>query len=711
MEHSLVHLSSSETSVIFDLSDNNLGIRYWGRALPHAEMHNQAGDVLAAVSNSIANSSFDAPTFPGVTREHSRGFLGHPMISGHRNGKSWSTHFSISQLSHTATSLTATLIDNHVGLTLELTYDLNEFGIMRVDAALTNTGTSDYNLEEFNYWLPLPDRATEVMDFTGRWSHERHPQRRQIPYGLSTREIREGRSGHDYTIAQLALAGNPDFRSGEVWALSMAWSGNSQHFVEKLPTGEISIGAGELLQPGEVILGAGERFVIPGVVANYSNEGFDGLSHNYYRWLRSRPQHPTNIRPRPVTLNVWEAVYFDHNETKIKAIVDKAAEVGVERIVLDDGWFNLRRHDRAGLGDWFVDPAVWPHGLAPIISYINEKGLEFGLWFEGEMINPDSDLYRAHPEWILHEGDRTPPAWRNQQVLDLTHPEAYQHILGQVDAILSEYNIAYIKWDHNRVLVDAGHLGRAAIHNQTAAIYRLFDELKERHPGLEIESCASGAARIDLGVIDHVDRFWTSDNNDALERQTIQRWTGLVIPPELLGTHIGPTHGHQTGRTQEISFRAVNAFFGHAGIEWNITEATPQELATLKNWVALYKRSRGLLHSGKAIRVDHPDSAAFVYGVVAHDQSEAIFAYVQHRMNTSTFPAMALLPGLNPAKNYRVKVLHEPGEPKKMQVHDPLWVSSDEGVTQSGALLAELGVRPPILSPENGILISVTEVK
>jgi len=707
MEHSLVHLSSPDVSIIFEISDSTVGIRYWGSAIPHVETHN---DLLAAVSNSIANSNFDIPLYPGVLREHSRGFLGHPAISGHRLGKSWSTHFSLTSIQQSASSLALTLIDSHVGLTLELTYVLNEFGILSINAALTNTGESSYNLEEFNYWLPLPDRASEVMDFTGRWSHERHPQRRAISYGVSTREIREGRSGHDYTIAQLALAGQPDFRSGEVWALSMAWSGNSQHFVEKLPSGETSIGAGELLEPGEAMIEAGARYVIPGVIANYSNEGFDGLSHNYYRWLRSRPHHPTNIRPRPVTLNVWEAVYFDHDEAKIKAIVDKAAEVGVERIVLDDGWFNLRRHDRAGLGDWVVDPAVWPQGLAPVIAYINEKGLEFGLWFEGEMVNPDSDLYRAHPEWILHEGDRTPPPWRNQQVLDLTHPGAFEHVFSQVDAVLSEYNIAYIKWDHNRVLVDAGHLGQAAVHNQTAAIYRLFDQLKERHPGLEIESCASGAARIDLGVIDHVDRFWTSDNNDALERQTIQRWTGLVIPPEMLGTHIGPTHSHQTGRTQEISFRAVNAFFGHAGIEWNITEASDEELRTLKHWIALYKKNRALLHSGKAIRVDHPDNAAFLYGVVAHDQSEAIFAYVQHRMNTSTFPAMATFPGLDPLRNYRVKVLHEAGAPKKMQVSDPLWVSNPDGIVQSGALLAQLGVRPPILSPENGILISIATI-
>lgn len=699
----IITLSSPKVSIIFDASDNNLVIRHWGAVIEY-----QGADLQAATTKSVAKSGFDEPLVTGVLREHSRGFLGHPTIGGHRNGKAWSTYFSLAKVDHTDSTLTAHFADVSAHLNLELSYQLNEFGILKASALLTNTGSDSYNLEQFTYWLPLPDRANEVMDFTGRWSHERHPQRHAIRYGLSTREIREGRSGHDYTIAQLALAGNTEFAHGEVWGLSVAWSGNSVHHVERLATGDISIGAGELLEPGEIILAPGATHTIPSVIANYSDEGFDGLSHNYYRWLRARPTHPTNVRPRPLTLNVWEAIEFDHDSEKIKAIADAAAEVGVERFVLDDGWFNLRRDDRAGLGDWVVDKSVWPQGLAPIIKYINEKGMEFGLWFEGEMINPDSDLFRAHPEWILHEAGRTPPLWRHQQVLDITHPGAYEHVLNQVDAILSAYNIAYIKWDHNRVLVDAGHLGQAAVHNQTAAIYRLFAELKKRHPKLEIESCASGGARIDLGIIDYVDRLWTSDNNDALERQMIQRWTGIAIPPELCGTHIGPRRGNQTKRTTDISFRAITALFGHAGIEWDITSAEPEELAVIKSWVALYKSKRQLLHSGKTIRVDHPDSNSFVYGVVAQDQSEALFAIAARDMSDSTFPAMACIPGLDPKKIYTVKVLTGAGNSKRMEVNEPAWMLNLEGVTLSGVELATIGLRPPILPPENAILIEIS---
>lgn len=698
----IITLSSPSTSLIFDVSDNNLVIKHWGIHIGDA-----GSGLRAATTKPVAHSGFDDPLAAGVLREHSRGFLGHPTISGHRNGQAWSTLFSLTKIDHSSSFLSAHFADNSAQLTLELKYHLNEFGILKVSAELKNVGDDSYNLEQFTYWLPLPDRAGEVMDFTGRWSHERHPQRDSIRYGLTSREIREGRSGHDYTIAQLALAGNTEFEHGEVWGLSMAWSGNSVHHVERLATGDISIGAGELLEPGEIILAPGATHTVPPVIANYSNEGFDGLSDNYYRWLRARPNHPTNVRPRPLTLNVWEAIEFDHEIEKIKAIADAAAEVGVERFVLDDGWFNLRRHDRAGLGDWVVDKNVWSEGLAPIIEYINDKGMEFGLWFEGEMINPDSDLYRAHPEWILHEAGRTPPLWRNQQVLDITHPGAYEHVLNQTDAILTEYNIAYIKWDHNRVLVDAGHLGQAAVHNQSAAIYRLFADLKARHPKLEIESCASGGGRIDLGVIDYVDRFWTSDNNDALERQTIQRWTGIAIPPELLGTHIGPRPGNQNRRVTEINFRAITALFGHAGIEWDITRASEQEIAVIKSWVALYKRKRNLLHSGKSIRVDHPDQNSYIYGVVAQDRTEALFAIAARDMSESTFPAMARIPGLDPLRIYNVRSIPDAGVAQTMQRGYPAWMLSQDGITLNGAELATIGLRPPILAPENAILIEI----
>ena len=693
-------LSAPTSSLLIEVVNGALVIRHWGA--PILGDHTELG-VAARVS--IANSSWDEPQFPGVMRESARGFLGRPALSGHRNGKAWSTKFEVTDFHHLGNHCAVTLRDFHAELEVALTFDLDAFGVLIQKASVKNIGDTDYALNDFIHWLPLPQEATQTLDFAGRWSNERQPQRRDIQTGTWVRESREGRSGHNFSIADIALTAQTSFQSGAAWATSIAWSGNSQYLVERGFDGQQSIGAGELLLPGEIILQANQSYEAPALFAVYSHQGLDGVSAAFHAHLRARDVHPK--RPRPLTLNMWEALYFDHDETKIKQLVDVAAKVGVERVVLDDGWFHSRRNDHSGLGDWVIDPAVWPQGLNPVIEYINSKGIEFGLWFEGEMVNPDSDLYRAHPEWILHEGDRVPPLWRHQLVLDLGHEGAFNHVLEQTSTILGTHKIAYIKWDHNRVLVDAGHLGHAGVHRQTQAIYRLFAELKKRHSGLEIESCASGGARIDLGIIDLVDRFWTSDNNDALERQSIQRWTSQVIPPELLGTHIGPTHGHQTGRTLELSMRAITALFGHAGIEWNITEATDEEVKYLTSWAAYYKENRALLHTGKSIRIDYPDKHGYLYGVSTHDSKKSIFAYVQLTPTSAIHPAALKFSGLDPAATYEVKAVYPAGKPRFMLITPPQWM---DGIKLSGSALASIGVSAPILAPANAVLIEISKV-
>lgn len=693
-------LSAPTSSLLIEVVNGALVIRHWG-----APILGQNHDIALASRVSIANSSWDEPQLPGLMRESARGFLGRPTLSGHRNGKAWSTKFEVTDFHHQGNHCAVTLRDFHAELEVVVTFDLDAFGVLIQKATVKNIGNSDYVLNEFIHWLPLPREATQTLDFAGRWSNERQPQRRDIQIGTWVRESREGRSGHNFSIADIALTAQTSFQSGSAWATSIAWSGNSHYLVERGFDGQQSIGAGELLLAGEVILKGNESYEAPALFAVYSSQGLDGVSAAFHSHLRAREIHPT--RPRPLTLNMWEALYFDHNEDKIRALVDVASEIGVERVVLDDGWFHSRRNDRSGLGDWVIDPAVWPNGLTPVIEYINSKGIEFGLWFEGEMVNPDSDLYRAHPEWILHEGDRTPPLWRHQLVLDLGHEEAYKHVLEQTSSLLAAHNIVYIKWDHNRVLVDAGHLGAAGVRRQTQAIYRLFAELKKRHPGLEIESCASGGARIDLGVIDYVDRFWTSDNNDALERQTIQRWTSQVIPPEMLGTHIGPTHGHQTGRTLELSMRAISALFGHAGIEWNITQATAEERANLATWARYYKDNRALLHSGKSVRIDYPDEHGYLYGVISADTKKSIFAYVQLTPTVTIHPASLKFAGLDAAANYSVKAVYPAGKPRFMLITPPQWM---DGITMSGSALATIGVSAPILAPANAVLIEITKL-
>jgi len=582
---------------------------------------------------------------------------------------------------------------------------VHESGLLRISYELTNLGSAEYTLNDLNVALPLPQQATQLTDFTGNWSREKSPQTRVIEAGTWSREVREGRTGHDFTLSFNAHTAAAGFRTGEVWSLSLGWSGNTRHYVEKLTDSTVWIGASELLMPGEMILPAGAAYSSPTLYAAYSRNGFDGTAAIFHDYLRSRPQHPK--RPRPLTINVWEAVYFDHRFDKLAQLADVAADIGVERFVLDDGWFGSRRDDNSGLGDWVVSDEMWPEGLHPLARKLEEVGIEFGLWFEPEMIQVDSDAYRAHPDWMLSVGDRQPAAWRNQQVIDLANPDAYAHVFGQIDAILREYpTIRYIKWDHNRVLIDVSHNGRATIHAQTHALYRLIDKLKAAHPGLEIESCASGGGRIDLGILEHTDRVWVSDTNDALERQRMQRWTGQVLPPELMGSHIGPHRAHTSGRTHDLTFRAISALFCHAGLEWDITTTTAAERDALRSWADFYKSNRELLHHGRMVRVDHQDSAMSVHGVVAHDQTRAVFAIVQESVSSSRRPLHARFPGLDPDRMYTVEEVMPAGEPRLWQQGRTPWAQSP--LRLSGRVLAEVGVVTPILQSEQAGLFAIT---
>jgi alpha-galactosidase len=640
-----------------------------------------------------------------ILREHSRGWIGHPALRGHRSGKSVANWFVCKNVDAKKDSATITLEDKTAGLEISIHYILDAHGILKINSKVTNIADGDYTLEHLLNWLPLAPQADEILDFYGHWTKERQPQRREITYGLTTREGFEGRSGHDYTITQIALTKATNFNQGEAWSMGVAWSGNNIHHVEKLIDRSKSIGAGEYLLSGEVILAKGESYEAPAVIAGYSANGLDGITNAHYGHIRARKTHPS--RPRPLTLNMWEAVYFDHDFEQLSAIVNKAAEIGVERVVLDDGWFGARRNDRHGLGDWVVSKEVWPNGLNPLADLINSKGMEFGLWFEGEMIQLDSDVYRAHPDWVLQESGRMPVAGRTQQVIDLTNLAAYSHVLEQVDAVLKSCKISYIKWDHNRWLTDPISGGRAVVRKQTQAIYNLFDELKKRNPGLEIESCASGGGRIDLGMIDHVDRFWTSDQNDPLERQYIQRWTAMVIPPEMLGTHVGPTFSHQTHRTAEISFRICNALFGHAGIEWNILEATEAEISMLIKFIKFYKEHRATLHSGKTFRSDHVNGRALLYGTISQDQKIGIYTYMQLQTSDNFVPLVAQLGGLVENRTYRVTVVEEISSHDFQQKQAPNWWPLCE---TTGSVLAQIGLEIPVLRPEQGLIIKVQAI-
>ncbi|WP_285115579.1 alpha-galactosidase [Leifsonia sp. fls2-241-R2A-40a] len=709
MRPDLIHLTADGVSALLDVRRGRLpALVHWGAALGPIDLADATAIALTDV-RPPAPSSPDDPVRLAVLPEQHTGWLGRPGLSGSRDGESWSPWFRVTEV-RTGTADADGLItlsgggrveleasDDTAQLGLELVIELSAAGVLRAAATLTNRGAT-YRLDDLSLAFPLPARAHEVLDFGGRWAKERTPQRGPLNVGIHLREGRRGRTGPDAaTLLTVGEAGF-GFAHGEVWGAHVGFSGNHRHYAERLSSGEQVIGGGELLLPGEIVLEPGESYRTPWVYGVYG-DGLDDQARRLHRHLRARPQHPR--RPRPVTLNVWEAVYFDHDLPKLLALAERAATVGVERYVLDDGWFRGRRTDRAGLGDWYVDDEVWPDGLTPLVDHVTALGMEFGLWFEPEMVNADSDLARAHPEWIMQTGGRLPVEARHQQVLNLGIPEAYAYVRDRMVQIIAENDVRYVKWDHNRDLVDAGTApgGAPGVHEQTLAAYRLMAELKERFPGLEIESCSSGGARVDLGVIEHTDRVWVSDCNDPFERQEMMRWTQQLLPPELLGAHIASPRSHTTHRVHDLGFRAGSAFFGHFGIEWDITRAGDSELDQLTEWIALHKQYRELLHHGELVRMDPIDPTLWVHGVVAPDKRAALFAFAFLGRSDAAPLGRATLRGLDDGTRYRVALLtgedSSGGQPVPAEIVLP------------GRALRTVGVQVPLSHPDTVWLFRV----
>lgn len=701
-----VYLRSAGVSLLIGFPAGESSVLHWG-----ADLGATLPD-LAILGEPVPHSALDIPVVQGLLPQASSGWRGRPGLRGHfaTDGSGFSPRLRVAGVESTDTSAVITQTDPGLRLTLVSELVLHAGGLLEMRHSLRNDGGTDYALDELAAVLPVGPDGTEILDLTGRWCRERHPQRHPVRQGTWVRSGRHGRTGHDATL--LLAVGSAAFgnRHGKIWATHLGWSGDHESYVDTLSDGRTVIGAAELLGSGEVLLAPGQSYSSPQLFAAYSDRGLDGISEAFYAWFRARAHHPST--PRPVVLNTWEAVYFNHDLDILTELAASAADLGVERFVLDDGWFRHRRDDRAGLGDWYVDSGIWPQGLHPLIDAVTSRGMAFGLWVEPEMINLDSDTARDHPDWIAgpsagRDGGRLPLEWRHQHVLDLVNPDAWQYIYDRIDALLTEYPISYLKWDQNRDLLEMGHDGRPSVHQQTLAAYRLFDALKAAHPGVEIESCSSGGARVDLGILERTDRIWASDCNDALERQSIQHWTGLVVPPELVGSHIGPTTSHTTARTHALSFRAITALFGHFGMEWDIRSVTGSEREELRGFIALYKKHRALIHGGRMVHADVPDPSMLLHGVVSPTADQALFALVAVATSSSEQPGRFALPGLDPDRQYRVQAIYPAGGNVYIQASPPAWLA--DGATASGRFLAEVGLPMPILNPEHAVLLHVTQ--
>ena len=698
----LVNLRGGAVSVVLDVSGDAPLIMHWGADL------GADTDLVAFSTNPVPHSAYDDSVGHELVAQPSAGWRGKPAVEGHRAGGQAFSPFFVTTDCTLDGSAGCTIELEDTQLQLGLTYEilLSAEGMLRIRSSIRNLGTTNYSLASLSTTLPIGLGASEVLDLGGKWCREQHPQRQSLRQGTWLREYRHGRTGHDSSI--LTAVGSPSFnnRTGRVWATHFGFSGNHATFVEQTAAGPARIGNSELLAPGEIELAPNERYTTPFTYGAYSDEGLDGITATFHGWMRARESHPR--LPRPVVLNTWEAVYFDHDLENLVDLARKARSVGVERFVLDDGWFQSRRHDAAGLGDWYVDETIWPNGLGELIEAVTGLGMEFGLWVEPEMVNVDSEVIRAHPDWISGPGgDRLPPEWRNQQVIDLVNPAAFDYVFERMNELLRDNRISYLKWDQNRDLTEMGHLGAPSAHEQTLAAYRLIDALRAAHPTVEIESCSSGGARVDLGILERTDRVWASDCNDALERQTIQRWMQAVVPPELVGSHVGPSRAHTTLRTHSLGFRAITALFGHFGIEWDVRTAGDSEIEQLAQIVEIYKQHRALIHTGSAVHADLTDPAYSLYGTVAADGSEALFAFVSVATSAAEIPGRMPLPGLDPDAIYHVNVIFPTDDGAYLHRTNAGWIEG--GITASGVALEQVGLTMPIIAPESGILLRVVK--
>ena len=699
---SIFHLLSKTSSLVVDASDGVPQVVFFGGLLA---FETDLASLLLASGRAVPRATFDAEGRLSMIPVHADANGARPALEGHRaDGSAWAPKFRPGHIEYNE-SLVVYTVDPVAELGLQVVIEEAGPDVFRFAATLTNQATSDYQLQRLHVALPLPAHFREILEFPGRWTDEMRPQRAHLGLGARSWDNRRGRPVHQNAPGVFVGTAGFGETSGELLGVHLAWSGYHEMRIERLTDGRGDVQAGAALSPGEVLLGPNASFTGPWLYATWTDQGLNGASAAFHTFVRSRPNHPTT--PRPVTLNTWEAVYFNHDAKKLFELASAAADVGIERFVLDDGWFMHRRDDNAGLGDWYVDPSVYPDGLAPLIDHVRRLGMEFGLWFEPEMVNPDSDLFRAHPDWALVTDGYVAPLARDQLVLDLSNNDVYAYLLERIDTILREHDIAYVKWDFNRDIVQGSHLGRASAYQQTLALYRLFGELNDRHPEVEFESCSSGGGRADYAITEFTKRVWTSDCIDALERQRIQRSFSYFFPPELMGAHIGPSPAHTTGRRHTLAFRAATAMFGHLGVECDVASISDRDRVALRRIIELHKESRALLHSGTVVRLDGSDPSALGHGVVSADRREAVFAYVQCATSATSVPHPLRLVGLDPDLRYSVSViaLGEPNEPYGPMRSEPAWMAGT--VTMSGAAAMSLGVAMPVCNPETAVLIRV----
>jgi alpha-galactosidase len=679
---------------------------YWGEPLPAAcDM-----DMLAlALQPALPHGGLDVPERVSWLPEPGRGFTDMPGMALRRGERHLYTQFQLFAADAVDEGWHFHLHDPVARLRLLLQLRVHvASGVISADTRLTNLGDDDLYVDHMvTLALPVTRRLSDRLTLTGRWAAEFQPVREPVGRGAWLQESRVGRSSHHAFPAVVLMEPSTNATHGEAWGLQLAWSGNHRLLVQPLRMGGLQLQAGELLLPGEVCLRPGESVTSPTLHLCRSSQGLGALSQAWHRFVRDRVL-PRPLAPRPVQFNTWEATYFDHNPLRLQALASKAAELGVERFVLDDGWFVARHHDRAGLGDWTPCPDRYPQGLALLANHCQALGMSFGLWVEPEGVSQDSALFRAHPDWVLGVAGLEQPLGRHQYVLNLGLPQAREHLHQQLSTLLRSAPIRYLKWDMNRDMTHAaGPDGTAATRKHVLGLYQLIDQLRSDFPGLDIETCASGGARADLGMLQRTSRVWVSDCNDPLERQRMQRALLNFLPPEVMGVHVGDAVSHTTGRVSGMQLRTLNALFGHFGLEADLLKLTPDEAQHLQDAIAFYKAQRQWLHDAAVRSLDHEEPGILATMLMAADGSRGWVTVVSTASLPQATQAPLRLADLDREAHYRVRV-------------HPLWSAHPRHSKRSagpftdgvdlvlpGQALLHAGLALPVMQPGTGVLLSL----
>lgn len=556
------------------------------------------------------------------------------------------------------------LLDEVSGLEVTLYYSLLEDTAVVVrSASIKNLGENPLELERaFTGALDLPIGDFVLSNFYGDWIKERKWEKRALGHGQTVIDSKRGVSGSVQNPFVMLSEANASEHFGRVYGFGLIYSGNFKAIIEKDTNDLVRVAMGINDFDFNWHLEPQETFITPEMVLFYSEAGFNGISRESHKLIENRIVHPYwQHRERPVLINNWEATYFDFNEEKLLKLADRAAEVGVELFVLDDGWFLNRNDDTTSLGDWQVDLNKLPSGLTKLSEAIKARGLQFGLWVEPEMISMDSELYKTHPEWLMSEPRRTPKHGRNQFILDLCNPEVTDYLFDVLSKVFAEAQVDYVKWDMNRNFSNVYskvlpvNRQKETNHRYVLGLYNLLERLTKAFPKVLFELCASGGNRFDMGMLYYMPQGWTSDNTDGLERQYIQYGTSTCYPPSVMGAHVSAVPNHQTGRICPLQTRFDVAAFGLLGYELDLGHLSEADLSEVSRQIQYYKNHRELFQFGRFYRCLSPFEGNYTAWIsVSPDKDRAVAGIYKKLTEANPGFKRLILAGLDPHVLYEI---------------------------------------------------------